>query len=392
MEVYVVSAVRTAVGSFGGALRECEPGNLAALVTREAIRRAEAPPGSIGHVVFGQVLPTGPRDAYLARLATLGAGLAVQVPALTVNRLCGSGLQAIVSAAQSIALGDCELAVGGGAEVMSRAPFWVPALRWGKRLGDAALVDGLNGALTDPFEDIPMGVTAENVAARCRIGREQQDALALESHRRAAEAIARGRFKSQIVPVPVKSKRGPVEFEVDEHVRPQVTAEDLAGLRPIFRSEGGTVTAGNASGINDGAAAVVLASGEALGRHGLKPLARLRAYAHAGVEPAYMGMGPVPATRLALERARLGLADIDLIESNEAFAAQACAVASELAFDPLRTNPNGGAIALGHPIGATGAIIVTKLAHELQRTGGRYGLATMCIGGGQGIAAIFERL
>ncbi len=392
MEVYVVSAVRTAVGSFGGALRECEPGNLAALVTREAIRRAEAPPGSIGHVVFGQVLPTGPRDAYLARLATLGAGLAVQVPALTVNRLCGSGLQAIVSAAQAIALGECELAVGGGAEVMSRAPFWVPALRWGKRLGDAALVDGLNGALTDPFEGTLMGVTAENVAARCRIGREQQDALALESHRRAAAAIDLGRFKSQIVAVPVKSKRGPVEFDVDEHVRPQVTAEDLAALRPIFRSEGGTVTAGNASGINDGAAAVVLASGDALQRHGLKPLARLLAYAHAGVEPAYMGMGPVPASRLALERARLGLADIDVVESNEAFAAQACAVAAELAFDPLRTNPNGGAIALGHPIGATGAIIVTKLVHELQRTGGRYGLATMCIGGGQGVAAIFERL
>lgn len=392
MEVYLVSAVRTAVGSFGGALRECEPGNLAARVTREAIRRAEAPPEAIGHVVFGQVLPTGPRDAYLARLATLGAGLAVQVPALSVNRLCGSGLQAIVSAAQSIALGDCALAVGGGAEVMSRAPFWVPALRWGQRLGDAALVDGLNGALTDPFEGILMGVTAENVAARCQIGREQQDALALESHRRAAQAIERGRFKSQIVAVPVNSKRGPVEFEVDEHVRPQVTAEDLAALRPLFRSEGGTVTAGNASGINDGAAAVLLASGEALKRYGLTPLARLLAYAHAGVEPAYMGMGPVPATRLALERAHLALADIDLIESNEAFAAQACAVARELAFDPLRTNPNGGAIALGHPIGATGAIIVTKLVHELQRSGGRYGLATMCIGGGQGIAAIFERL
>jgi acetyl-CoA C-acetyltransferase len=392
VEVYVVSAVRTAIGSFGGSLRECEPGDLAALVTREAVRRADVRPASIGHVVFGQVLATGPRDAYLARLATLGAGLPVQVPALTVNRLCGSGLQAIISAAQAITLGDCDLAIGGGAEVMSRAPFWVPAMRWGKRLGDAALVDGLNGGLTDPFEGILMGVTAENIAARSKVGREQQDALALESHRRAAEAIARGRFESQIVPVPVKSKRGPVEFAVDEHVRPQITAEDLAGLRPIFRSDAGTVTAGNASGINDGAAAVVLASANAVHEHGLTPVARLVAYAHAGVEPAYMGMGPVPATQLALARAHLGIADIDLVESNEAFAAQACAVAAQLGFDPLKTNPNGGAIALGHPVGATGAIIVTKLVHELQRTGGRFGLATMCIGGGQGIAAILERL
>ena len=392
MEVYVVSAVRTAIGSFGGSLRDCEPGDLAALVTGEAIRRANAPRDAIGHVIFGQVLPSAPRDAYLARLATLGAGLPVQVPALTVNRLCGSGLQAIVSAAQAIALGDCELAVGGGAEVMSRAPFWVPALRWGKRLGDAALIDGLNGGLTDPFEGILMGVTAENVAARAKIGREQQDALALESHRRAAKAIAEARFTSQIVPVPIKSKRGLAEFSVDEHVRPQVTAEDLAALRPIFRSDGGSVTAGNASGINDGAAAVVLASADAARKHGLTPIARLLAYGHAGVEPAYMGMGPVPATQLALARAGLGVSDIDLVESNEAFAAQACAVATELGFEPLKTNPNGGAIALGHPVGATGAIIVTKLVHELRRTGGRYGLATMCIGGGQGIAALFERI
>jgi acetyl-CoA C-acetyltransferase len=392
MEVYVVAAVRTAIGSFGGALREAEPGDLAALVTREAIQRGGVPRDSIGHVVFGQVLPTAPRDAYLARVATLGAGLPVQVPALTVNRLCGSGLQAIVSAAQAIALRDCEVAVGGGAEVMSRAPFWVPALRWGKRLGDATLVDGLNGALTDPFEGILMGITAENVAVRSRIAREAQDALALESHRRAAEAIAQGRFESQIVPVALKSKRGPSEFRVDEHVRPEVSTEDLAGLRPIFRTEGGTVTAGNASGINDGAAAVLLASGDAVRKHNLAPLARLVAYAHAGVEPAYMGMGPVPATRLALARAGLGVRDIDCVESNEAFAAQACAVAAELGLDPRKTNPNGGAIALGHPVGATGAIIVTKLVHELRRTAGRYGLATMCIGGGQGIAAILERV
>jgi len=391
MEIYVVSAVRTAIGSFGGSLRDCEPGDLAALVTREAIRRGGAPVDSIGHVVFGQVLPTAPRDAYLARVATLGAGLPVQVPALTVNRLCGSGLQAIVSAAQAIALEDCEVAVGGGAEVMSRAPFWLPALRWGKRLGDATVIDGLNGGLTDPFEGILMGVTAENVAARSQISREAQDAAALESHRRASVAITEGRFTWQIVPVALKSKRGPSEFSVDEHVRPEVSAEDLAALRPIFRAENGTVTAGNASGINDGAAAVLLASRDAVRKRNLAPLARLVAYAHAGVEPAYMGMGPVPATRMALARAGLGVEDIDCVESNEAFAAQACAVAAELGFDPRKTNPNGGAIALGHPVGATGAIIVTKLVHELQRTRGRYGLATMCIGGGQGIAAIFER-
>lgn len=392
MDVYIISAVRTAIGSFGGSLRDSEPGDLAALVTREAIRRGGVPLDSIGHVVFGQVLPTAPRDAYLARVATIGAGLAVQVPALTVNRLCGSGLQAIVSAAQAIALGDCQVAVGGGAEVMSRAPFWVPEVRWGKRLGNAALIDGLNGGLTDPFEGILMGVTAENVAVRSRIRREEQDALALTSHRRAAEAIAQGRFKSQIVPVALKNKRGSAEFSVDEHVRPEVTAQNLADLRPIFLTEGGTVTAGNSSGINDAAAAVLLASADSVRKHNLVPLARLVAYAHAGVEPAYMGMGPVPATLLALTRAGLGVQDIDCVESNEAFAAQACAVAEALGFDSLKTNPNGGAIALGHPVGATGAIIVTKLVHELKRTAGRYGLATMCIGGGQGIAAIFERV
>lgn len=279
MEVYVVSAVRTAIGSFGGSLRDSEPGDLAARVTREVIHRSALPRESVGHVVFGQVLPTAPRDAYLARVATLEAGLAVQVPALTVNRLCGSGLQAIVSAAQAIALGDCEAAVGGGAEVMSRAPFWAPALRWGKRLGDAALIDGLNGGLTDPFEDVLMGVTAENVAARSRIRREEQDALALESHRRAAQASTQGRFKSQIVPLAPKGKRGGVDFSVDEHIRPDVSAEDLAGLRPIFRAEGGTVTAGNASGINDGAAAVLLASEDAVRKHNLAPLARLVARA-----------------------------------------------------------------------------------------------------------------
>ena len=392
MEVFVVSAVRTAIGSFGGALRHSEPGELAARVAREALRRSALPAESIGHVMFGQVIPTAPRDAYLARLAALGGGLPVEVPALTVNRLCGSGLQAIVSAAQAIALGDCDAAIAGGAEVMSRAPFLAPALRWGMRLGDAALIDGLNGALTDPFEHVLMGVTAENVATRFGISREQQDALALESHRRAAQAISLGRFQDQIVPVPLTSKHGTTEFAVDEHVRAQLNAAELARLRPIFRTPDGTVTAGNASGINDGASAVVLAGAETVRRHGLTPMARLLAYAHAGVEPAQMGIGPIPATALALKRAGIRLEDLDVIESNEAFAAQACAVAAELGFDARKTNPNGGAIALGHPIGATGAILVTKLLHELSRSGGRYGLATMCIGGGQGIAALFERM
>ncbi len=392
-EIFVVAAVRTAIGTFGGALRSFEPGDLAARVTREVIHRSGTETGSIGHVVFGQVIPTAPRDAYLARIATLGAGLPTSVPAFTVNRLCGSGLQAIISAAQAISLGDCGTAIGGGAEVMSRAPYLASCVRWGNKLGDATLVDGLNGALTDPFEKILMGVTAENVAERHGITRAQQDALALESQRRAAAATAQGYFAGQILPVPVENKTGVVEFKVDEHVRTNTSAQDLAKLRPIFRSEGGTVTAGNASGINDGAAAVLLASSAAVNRHNLKPMARLVSYAHAGVEPAYMGMGPVPATRKALERAGLTVRDLDVVESNEAFAAQACAVAAELGFDPDRTNPNGSGISLGHPIGATGAILVTKLVHELQRRGGsRYGLATMCIGGGQGIAAIFERV
>jgi len=390
--VFVVSAVRTAVGSFGGSLRKYEPGDLAARVTQEVVRRAGVDAAQIGHLVFGQVIPTAPRDAYLARIAALGAGLPSAVPALTVNRLCGSGLQAIICAAQAIALGDCELAVAGGAEVMSRAPFLAPAVRWGNKLGDAALVDALNGALTDPFEKVLMGVTGENVAARYGISRERQDELALASQRRAAAAIAAGRFASQILPVPVESRGEVTEFTVDEHVRPDCSAQSLAKLRPIFRSEGGTVTAGNASGINDGAAAVLLAGADAIDRCRLQPMARLVAYGHAGVEPAYMGIGPVPATRAALARAGLGVPDLDVVESNEAFAAQACAVSSELGFDPARTNPNGGAIALGHPVGATGAIIVTKLVHELHRGNGRYGLATMCIGGGQGIAAIFERM
>ena len=390
-DVFLVSAVRTAIGAFGGSLRDVPPSVLGAVTAREAIARAGIDPSAIGHAVYGQVLPSEPADAYLARVVAVNAGVPVAAPAFTVNRLCGSGLQAIVSAAQSLLLGDCEVALAGGAESMSRVPFHVPSQRWGRKLGDAVMVDALNEGLKDPFGKVLMGITAENVAERHGIDRGRQDALALESHRRAARAIAEGRFEGQIVPVEVGRRGRETEFRVDEHVRAGVTAGDLAGLRPVFKADG-TVTAGNASGINDGAASVVLATGEAVQRHGLKPLARLVAYAHAGVEPMYMGMGPVPATRAALARAGLQVGDLDVVESNEAFAAQACAVADALGLDPEKTNPNGSGISLGHPVGATGAIITVKLVHELHRTGGRYGLATMCIGGGQGIAAIFERV
>lgn len=390
-EVFIVSAVRTAVGAFGGALKDKAPTELAALVTREAISRAGIDPSAVDHVVFAQVIPTEPKDAYLARVAAVNGGVPNATPAFTVNRLCGSGLQAIVSAAQMVMLGDCDIAVAGGSEVMSRAPFLSPQMRWGRKMGDATLVDMLNGALTDPFGGILMGVTAENVADRYGINREQQDLSAAESHRRAAAAIAGGRFQSQIIPVEIKARGRAASFAVDEHVRAETTAAELAKLRPIFRAENGSVTAGNSSGINDGAAALVLVSGEAVTKLALKPLARLVAYGHAGVAPDYMGIGPVPATRNALERAGLGVSDLDVVESNEAFAAQACAVTKELGLDPERVNPNGSGISLGHPIGATGAIITTKLIHELARSGGRHGLVTMCIGGGQGIAAILER-
>lgn len=390
--VYIVAAKRTAIGAFGGALKNAEPSALGALTIRAALEDAKIEPAAVGHVMFGQVIPTAPHDAYLARVAMIEAGIPFETPAMTVNRLCGSGLQAIVSAAQALMLGDAEIAIGGGAEVMSRAPFYAPAVRWGQRMGDTRLVDGLNGALTDPFNAVLMGVTAENVAERYHVSRETQDAYALESQLRAARAIADGRFTGQIVPVELKVRGKTTSFAVDEYVRGGASIEDLAALRTIFRAEGGTVTAGNASGINDGAATVLLASETAVAKHRLTPLARLVSYGHAGVDPLYMGIGPVPATRSALERAGLTVADLDVIESNEAFAAQACAVAGELRFDPARTNPNGSGISLGHPVGATGAIIVTKLVHELQRTGGHYGLATMCIGGGQGIAAIFERV
>lgn len=388
--VFVVAAQRTAIGNFGGSLKDSPPGALGATVTRAAIARAGVEPARIGHVVFGQVVPTVPEDAYLARVAAVNAGVPVETPALTVNRLCGSGLQAIVSAAQAIMLGDCEVAIGGGAEVMSRAPHLVTTARFGQKMGDTAFIDTMIGALTDPFNRVHMGVTAENVAERYQITRDDQDSLALVSQQRAERAIREGRFRDQIVAIDVKVKGKAISFDTDEYVRMDAKAEDFSKLKPVFKRDG-SVTAGNASGINDGAAAVVLASEKAVKEQGLKPIARLVAYAHAGVDPAYMGIGPVPATRIVLERAGLRIGDLDVIEANEAFAAQACAVARELGFDADKVNPNGSGISLGHPVGATGAIITTKLIYEMQRTGARYGLSTMCIGGGQGIAAIFER-
>jgi acetyl-CoA C-acetyltransferase len=390
-EVVIVSGVRTAIGTFGGSLKDVAPTALAAQVTSEALKRAQVGGDEVGHVVFGNVIHTEPRDMYLARVAAIEAGIAHETPALTLNRLCGSGLQAIVSAAQCILLGDADIAVAGGAESMSRSPHINTGMRWGTRMGDASLVDMMTGALSDPFDGAHMGVTAENVAERFAISRAAQDALAAQSHQRAARAIAAGYFKEQILPVALRTRKGEVLFDTDEHVRPDTTEQSLAGMRAVFRKDG-TVTAGNSSGLNDGAAALVLMERGVAEARGVRPLARLVAYAHAGVDPRYMGIGPVPATRLALQRAGLSLGDIDVVEANEAFAAQACAVAAELGLEPARVNPNGSGIGLGHPIGATGAIISVKALYELQRCGGRYALAMMCIGGGQGIAAVFERI
>ncbi|HHJ1299833.1 acetyl-CoA C-acyltransferase family protein [Pseudomonas sp. P1B16] len=390
-EIYVVSAVRSAIGGFGGSLKDLPLADLATAVTRAAIERAGVDAGQIGHMVMGSVIPTEPRDAYLARVAAMNAGIPKETPAFNVNRLCGSGLQAIVSAAQCLLLGDTDVALAAGAESMSRGPYLLPQARWGARMGDLQGIDYTVGVLQDPFEHFHMGITAENVSAKHGITREMQDELALTSQRRAARAIAEGRFTSQIVPLELKTRKGSVQFSVDEHVRGDVTAEQLAAMKTVFKKDG-TVTAGNASGINDGAAGLVLASGDAVRRLGLKPLARLVAYAHAGVEPELMGLGPIPATRKVLEKTGLRVQDLDVIESNEAFAAQACAVARALDFDPEKVNPNGSGISLGHPVGATGAIIATKAIHELHRIQGRYALATMCIGGGQGIAVVFERV
>jgi acetyl-CoA C-acetyltransferase len=389
-EVFVVSGVRTAIGDFGGSLKDVPPTELGANVSREALARANVDGAEVQHVVFGHVIHTEPKDMYLSRVASVNAGVSIDAPALTVNRLCGSGLQAIISTAQAITLGDADIGLAGGAENMSRGGYLSPGQRWGQRMGDATLIDMMVAALNDPFHTIHMGITAENVAEKYQITRQNQDDLALVSHHRAANAIKEGRFKSQILPTVLKTRKGETIFDTDEHVRGGLKAEDLSKLRTAFKKDG-TVTAGNASGINDGAAAVVLMDGDTLAKRGAKGLGRLVAYGHAGVEPKLMGIGPVPATRLALKKAGLTLGQIDVIEANEAFAAQACAVAKELAFDPDKLNPNGSGISLGHPLGATGAILVVKALYELERTGGRYALVTMCIGGGQGIAAIFER-
>ena len=389
-EVVVLSGVRTAVGKYGGALKDLPPVELGAAVVREAVTRSGVEPAEVGHVVFGNVIPTETRDLYLSRVAAVNGGLPVATPAFTLNRLCGSGLQAIVSAAQLVALGDTEVALAGGAESMSRGLYGLPALRWGARMGETQAVDMMVGALTDPFDDCHMGVTAENVAAKWGISRQDQDALAVQSHQRAATATAEGRFREQILPIELTSRKGTTTFEVDEHIRADATLEAMGRLRPVFDKHG-SVTAGNAAGINDAAAAVVLMDRGAAEAKGLAPLGRLVAYAHAGVEPRYMGIGPVPAVRLVLEKANLKVDDIDVFEVNEAFAAQALAVVRDLSLPEDRTNPNGSGVSLGHPIGATGAILTVKALYELKRTGGRRALVTMCIGGGQGIAAIFER-
>ncbi len=390
-EVVILSGVRTAIGDYGGSLKDIPPCDLASQVVAEAVKRAAVKPEDIGHSVFGNVIHTERRDMYLSRVAAVNAGLPHDTPALTVNRLCGSGMQAIVSAMQLIQLGDCDAAVAGGAESMSRSQYWLPTQRFGQRMGNATAIDAMVGALSDPFEGTHMGVTAENIAKKWGISREDQDALAVESHQRAARAAKAGYFKDQILPVEIMVRRQPVQFDTDEHVRGDANLEGMAKLRPAFDKEG-SVTAGNASGLNDAAAAVILMGRDAAESRGLKPMARMVDYAFAGVDPKYMGIGPVPAIRNVLERTGLSIADFDVIELNEAFAAQALAVVRDLDLPADKVNPNGSGISLGHPIGATGAIITVKALYELQRTGGRYALVSMCIGGGQGIAAVFERL
>lgn len=390
-DVVVLSGVRTAIGDYGGTLKDHSPTSLAAAIVREAVNRAKIDVKDVGQVVFGNVIHTEPRDMYLSRVAALEGGLPIEAPAYTLNRLCGSGLQAIVCAAQSILMGDAKAAVAGGAECMSRGQYWLSGLRWGQRMNDGQVIDAMVGALTDPFDNCHMGVTAENIAQKWGISREDQDTLAAQSHQRATAATEQGIFKEQILPIEIKSRKSTIIFDKDEHIRSDATVESLGKLRPVFNKEG-SVTAGNASGINDAAAAVVLMEGNIAKAQGLKPMARLVAYAHSGVEPKYMGIGPVPAIRMVLEKANLTVKDMDVIELNEAFAAQALAVCRELDLPNDKTNPHGSGISLGHPIGATGTIVTIKALYELQRTGGRYGLVSMCIGGGQGIAAIFERI
>ncbi|NKB38507.1 MAG: acetyl-CoA C-acyltransferase [Gammaproteobacteria bacterium] len=390
-EVVVVSGTRTAIGTYGGSLKNTSPGELAASVVKEAISRAGMSGEDIEHTVIGNVIHTEPRDMYISRVAAVNGGVPIESPAYTVNRLCGSGIQSIVSAAQIIMLGDADTAVAGGVENMSAAPYWAPAMRWGQRMGEGKMIDAMNAALHDPFDACHMGITAENVADKYTISREDQDAFAVESHRRAANAIDQGYFKDQITPIELKSRKGTTIFDTDEHVRRDASLEGMAKLATVFK-KGGSVTAGNASGINDGAAAITLVESGYAEKKGLKPMARLVAYSHAGVEPLLMGTGPIPAVQKIMKKTGLSVDDMDVIESNEAFAVQALSVSRELGLSAERTNPNGGAIALGHPVGATGSIITVKALYELERIQGRYALVTMCIGGGQGIAAVFERL
>ena len=390
-DIFIVSAVRTAIGDFGGSLKGYMPSDLGAMVIREALKRANVAPADVGHVVMGQVMATGPKDQFLARVCMLKADIPVETPALTVNRLCGSGVQSIISCAQMMKLGEAGITVAGGAESMTNVPYHDLEARWGKRLGNSILRDALVEGLHDPIHEVHMAITAENVAERHQVTRAEQDELAVDGHLRAARAIAEGRFKEQILPIEVKSGKGTVMFETDEHVRVETTMESVSALKPMFK-EGGTVTAANASGINDGAAAVVLATANEVEKRGLKPMARIVTWAHSGVDPLYMGIAPVKAVQIALERAGLVLEDMDLIEANEAFAAQALAVAKELGFNRDKLNPNGSGISLGHPVGATGTILTVKAVYELERIGGRYALITMCIGGGQGIAMIIERV
>ena len=391
-DVVVLSAVRSAIGTFNGALSSFEPSELGGIVMKEAVARSGVDPALINYITVGNTIPTDNRYGYVARVASIQAGLPMESVAMALNRLCSSGLQAIVTTAQQIMLGDCDYGVGGGVEVMSRGMYGSPAMRSGARMGDTKMIDLMVAILTDPFGVGHMGVTAENLVEKWKLTREEQDALAVESHRRAANAIKEGRFKSQIVPITIKTRKGDIVFDTDEHVKPDTTMETLAKMKAVFKKEGGSVTAGNASGINDGAAFFVLADAETAKKAGHKPIARLVSYAVAGVPNHIMGEGPIPATKLALERAGLKLDQMDVIESNEAFAAQALAVTKGLGLDPAKTNVNGGAIALGHPIGCSGAAIATKAIHELHRVQGKYALVTMCIGGGQGIATIFERL
>lgn len=391
-EVVVLSAVRSAIGAFNGSLSSMEPSELGGIVMKEAVARSGVNPQDINYVTVGNTIPTDSRYAYVARVASIQAGLPMESVAMSLNRLCSSGLQAIVTTSQAIMLNDCDYGVGGGVEVMSRGMYGSPAMRSGARMGDTKIIDLMVAVLTDPFDVGHMGVTAENLAEKWKLTREEQDAFAVESHRRASVAIKEGRFKSQIVPITIKSRKGDVVFDTDEHCKPDTTMETLGKMKAVFKKEGGTVTAGNASGINDGAAFFVLAAADAAAKAGQKPIARLVSYAVAGVPNHIMGEGPIPASKIALTRAGLKLDQIDVIESNEAFAAQALAVTKGLGLDPAKTNVNGGAIALGHPIGCSGAAIATKAIHELQRVNGKYALVTMCIGGGQGIAVVFERL